>query len=684
MGQGNSSLAQVHPGTELGAAPVSAPTNPEHAPNPSLQPQWAAPGVSIRPSRQQQRRAAAPLAAPAGKGEGPGGAGAAPRGAAEAAFPNGMPTPEVERAVSLACHMCGCADGALVLAGSPAPSGGGGGAAGSRVHLLSAAPEHGGAPPPHAARRWEELQLERDVWALAAAAAGSEAPECVPDARQDGRRVRGGGARARAGGRGRAPFENGPVACQRAPLGLRFSVIPSVEAGEVCFFMCAPLCSAGGDWLGAICCWDAAPRAALGPSKLLVIKYVADRVLQDVQAAASAQAPDQAPGAPRHQWCVLSEARPGAAPGWPAGGECGDDSGSFAPSYMSEVSSGPRRLAGTSCDSTPSTHTSTSGSCLSAARWAAAAAPPPPPPGAGGGAGSERGSGSSLGSGGAWAAARSLGSTPLDQLTLGAALGAGSFGRVYMGWYHGAPVAVKLLDRTMIVMDFADKGTLQTAIATGVLCEGRIPGGALDLLAVLSTAREVASGMAYLHSLGIIHGDLTASNVLLSGRGAGEADAQGFAAQIMCKCPASNVYVCACAGEADARGFAAQVTDFGLSVPLADGQQSLRTANHGAASAMAPEVLRRGVVSRGADVYSFGVLLWQMCEGRSPWQGHTTAEVLHNVCVLQRAPALGPGSRVPECLRLLVSACTAQDPAQRPTFKDILDILTPLGQLEMI
>ena len=55
-------------------------------------------------------------------------------------------------------------------------------------------------------------------------------------------------------------------------------------------------------------------------------------------------------------------------------------------------------------------------------------------------------------------------------------------------------------------------------------------------MAINNTAREIASGMAYLHNMDILHGDLTAGNILLS-----SADA------------------------ADARGFNAKVADFGLS-----------------------------------------------------------------------------------------------------------------------
>jgi hypothetical protein len=55
--------------------------------------------------------------------------------------------------------------------------------------------------------------------------------------------------------------------------------------------------------------------------------------------------------------------------------------------------------------------------------------------------------------------------------------------------------------------------------------------------------------------------------------------------------------------------------DFGLSLVLEEGQESVTASDHGAATAMAPEVLSQRLVSKAADVYSFGVLLWQVGRG---------------------------------------------------------------------
>ncbi|EFJ47309.1 hypothetical protein VOLCADRAFT_37382, partial [Volvox carteri f. nagariensis] len=69
------------------------------------------------------------------------------------------------------------------------------------------------------------------------------------------------------------------------------------------------------------------------------------------------------------------------------------------------------------------------------------------------------------------------------------------------------------------------------------------------------------------------------------------------------------------------------------------------------------------------DVYSFGVLLWQMYSGQRPWSGMNTGQIVYNVGMkamqLPFAPDAHPG------LMALSRACTAADPQQRPTFQKV-------------
>lgn len=92
------------------------------------------------------------------------------------------------------------------------------------------------------------------------------------------------------------------------------------------------------------------------------------------------------------------------------------------------------------------------------------------------------------------------------------------------------------LSEVWLISEFCNRGPLLTAIERGAfLTQPSAQYGQPNLIAVLQTLQEIAAAMHYLHSHGIVHGDLTGGNVLLT------------------------------SSDKDARGFSAKVVDFGLS-----------------------------------------------------------------------------------------------------------------------
>ena len=59
-------------------------------------------------------------------------------------------------------------------------------------------------------------------------------------------------------------------------------------------------------------------------------------------------------------------------------------------------------------------------------------------------------------------------------------------------------------------------------------------------------------------------------------------------------------------------GCAAQVSDFGLSMLMRPGQDHARAVQHGTLAYMPPELILEDAISFATDVYSFGILLWEM------------------------------------------------------------------------
>lgn len=151
---------------------------------------------------------------------------------------------------------------------------------------------------------------------------------------------------------------------------------------------------------------------------------------------------------------------------------------------------------------------------------------------------------------------------------------------------------------------------------------------------VLDYAVQIASALAHAHAHGIIHCDLKSSNVVVNAAGK------------------------------------PIVLDFGLArrIPGAAASQaagSTATAGGelaGTVSHMAPEVLRGEHSDARSDVWSLGVLLYELVSGELPFRGRTSFETSSAIL---GEPARPMGGRVPLALRLVIERCLRKDPAAR-------------------
>ena len=76
----------------------------------------------------------------------------------------------------------------------------------------------------------------------------------------------------------------------------------------------------------------------------------------------------------------------------------------------------------------------------------------------------------------------------------------------------------------------------QDAVAKHWFRKGREPDGELDVEAVLAVAAEITAGMTYLHARGIVHGDLTGANILLTSNAVRPAGLEHWTAMVrVCK-----------------------------------------------------------------------------------------------------------------------------------------------------
>ncbi len=175
--------------------------------------------------------------------------------------------------------------------------------------------------------------------------------------------------------------------------------------------------------------------------------------------------------------------------------------------------------------------------------------------------------------------------------------------------------------RTFIAMEFLDGKTLKHVIQEDPLPIDR----------VIQIAMDVAGALEAAHEKGIIHRDIKPANIFVTKRGSAKVLDFGLAKMLPVKELAG--------GAAES-----QLTD-GLGAAL------------GTAAYMSPEQALGKPVDTRTDLFSFGITLYEMCTGRSPFAGDTTGELLISIVQqVQITPVqLNPG--VPEGLARIIDRC---------------------------
>ncbi|KAF8020625.1 hypothetical protein BT93_G1154 [Corymbia citriodora subsp. variegata] len=258
----------------------------------------------------------------------------------------------------------------------------------------------------------------------------------------------------------------------------------------------------------------------------------------------------------------------------------------------------------------------------------------------------------------------------LNNLKFEKKVASGSYGDLYKGTYCSQDVAIKVLkperlneelqsefaQEVFIMRKVRHKNVVQFIgactkppnlyIVTEFMSGGSVydylhkQKGFFKLPRLLKVAIDVAKGMHYLHQNNIIHRDLKAANLLMD---------------------ENEVF---------------KVADFGVARVKA--QSGVMTAETGTYRWMAPEVIEHKPYDHKADVFSFGIVLWEALTGKLPYEYLTPLQAAVGVVQKGLRPTI-PKHTHPKLSELLQS-CWQADAKKRPDFVDIITILQQIAK----
>eukprot|EP00775_Hariotina_reticulata_P003316 gene3316-3593_t len=193
---------------------------------------------------------------------------------------------------------------------------------------------------------------------------------------------------------------------------------------------------------------------------------------------------------------------------------------------------------------------------------------------------------------------------------------------------------------TYLVEEFCDSGTLTQYMSQ---FQGALPCNEEVLLRLLLLLKDTANGLACLHSSHVVHGDLNARNVLVA------------------------------SSDKSSTGVVAKVSDLGLSRVIKHHETHRTTNTVGTMSHMPPELLRYGRMSPAADIYAFGVMMWELHTGQPAFRKLQYGQFFETVVLRNLRPMIPQG--MPADYQLLMEHCWATDPECRPSVDRLLECL---------
>ncbi|MEM8963061.1 MAG: protein kinase [Acidobacteriota bacterium] len=188
------------------------------------------------------------------------------------------------------------------------------------------------------------------------------------------------------------------------------------------------------------------------------------------------------------------------------------------------------------------------------------------------------------------------------------------------------PAIVQVFD----VIEGPDDNWIVMELVEGVTIAELLESKRCDVEMAIQLGEQIADGLSEAHTSGLVHGDLKAENIMMT--------------------PARR----------------AKILDFGLALSLDTADDSGAKSAGGTYRTMAPEQARGLPVDARSDLFSLGVLLYEMATGVSPFHAPSREETLARICTHHQMPADQRNEHVPPALARLIDQLLDKSPEQRP------------------
>jgi ligand-binding sensor domain-containing protein/tRNA A-37 threonylcarbamoyl transferase component Bud32 len=173
--------------------------------------------------------------------------------------------------------------------------------------------------------------------------------------------------------------------------------------------------------------------------------------------------------------------------------------------------------------------------------------------------------------------------------------------------------------------------------------DGRLPvGAALDIML------QIVDALQAIHVQNIVHRDLKPENIMVS--------------------------------ERHGQRHFVKLLDFGLAITPAQSRLTMSGVVMGTIRYLPPERISDGISSPAGDIYSAGIILYEMVTGSKPFWSEATGEVIHRIMKTYPLPPREISSEIPLELNALIMAMIDKDPAQRPVLAAIRGELQRLAE----